>query len=126
MKTIGFIGAGNMGGALAAAACRAGYAENVYLYDKDTEKAAALAAKLACHADTLDAVVSCDMIFLGVKPQFLATLAEEVAPFSPRETRPPCSLVWRRVYNSLVLPNCLAIFPSSALCRICRLPQAQE
>ena len=87
MKTIGFIGAGNMGGALAAAACRAGYAENVFLYDKDTAKAAALAKKLCCHTETLEGVVACDMIFLGVKPQFLADLAREVAPLlSARKT----------------------------------------
>lgn len=89
MKTIGFIGAGNMGGALAAAACNAGYAENVFLYDKDTAKAEALAKKLGCHAKTLYDVIACDMIFLGVKPQFLASLAEEITPLlASRETKP--------------------------------------
>lgn len=80
MKTIGFIGAGNMGGALAAAACRAGYAQCVLLYDKDIKKAQTLAEKLTCRADTLEAVLGCDLVFLGVKPQFLSSLAEEVAP----------------------------------------------
>lgn len=89
MKTIGFIGAGNMGGALAAAACRAGYAERVFLYDKDTEKAAALAQKLACHADTLETALGCDLVFLGVKPQFLASLAEEVAPLLAKQSTSP-------------------------------------
>lgn len=80
MKTIGFIGAGNMGGALAAAACHAGFASDVLLYDKDGAKANALSQKLACRASTLGAVMECDIIFLGVKPQFLATLADEVRP----------------------------------------------
>lgn len=80
MKTIGFIGAGNMGGALATAACHAGYSANVLLYDKDGEKAKALAKTLSCRASTLEAVAECDMLFLGVKPQFLAALANEVAP----------------------------------------------
>ena len=89
MKTIGFIGAGNMGGALAAAACRAGYAENVFLYDKDTAKAETLAAKLSCHTGTLEAVTACDVIFLGVKPQFLASLADEAASLLTRRSTVP-------------------------------------
>ena len=89
MKTIGFIGAGNMGGALAAAACNAGYAKSVFLYDKDTAKAAVLAEKLACSAVSLDCVLTCDMVFLGVKPQFLFDLAGEVAPIlSAKQTSP--------------------------------------
>lgn len=78
-----------MGGALAAAACSAGYNETVYLYDKDESKATTLAEKLSCHADTLDAVLSCDVVFLGVKPQFLASLAEEVAPILSKKEVPP-------------------------------------
>ena len=45
MKKIGFIGAGNMGSALAKAAVRSG--AEVYIYDKDTEKANAVAKELS-------------------------------------------------------------------------------
>ena len=39
MKTIGFIGCGNMGGALARAAVKSVGAENIFVYDIDFQKA---------------------------------------------------------------------------------------
>jgi len=72
---VGFIGAGNMGGALAKAAARALAPENIDISDKFAEKAEALAATLGCQAVTAEQVAeSCDYIFLGVKPQMLAEL----------------------------------------------------
>ena len=44
MKTIGFIGCGTMGGALARAVAASGVAKRLLLSDRDGEKAAALAA----------------------------------------------------------------------------------
>ena len=43
MKTIGFIGVGNMGGALAKAACLQSAARDVVIYDADKEKMEAFA-----------------------------------------------------------------------------------
>lgn len=74
----GFIGCGNMGGAIARA-----------LYKKCTEfavtdrsgKAAALAAELGCAYLTAPEIVSsCDRIFLAVKPQMMAGVLEKLQP----------------------------------------------
>ena len=74
---IGFLGAGNMGGAIARAAARAGY-RDVLLCDKDEVKAKALAAELGCAAGSVTELSACDMIFLGVKPQFLKDAVAEL------------------------------------------------
>lgn len=76
---IGFIGAGNMGGALARAVVKTG--EEVYLYDCFSEKAASLAKELGCHTASAEQMVaSCDYIFIGVKPQSLSDLFEQLRP----------------------------------------------
>ena len=77
--TIGFIGTGNMGGALAKAAVKAVPKECVYLYDRFTEKADSLANLLGCHSGSLDDVAKCSYIFLGVKPQMMAELFSELS-----------------------------------------------
>lgn len=77
--TAGFIGTGNMGGALAAAACKMDTA--VLLADRDAEKAAALAAQCGCAAgDSVAVVRDCRFVFLGVKPQVLGGVLTELAP----------------------------------------------
>ena len=43
MKTIGFLGCGNMGGAIARAVCKATEPENVFLANRTAAKAEALA-----------------------------------------------------------------------------------
>ena len=68
---IGFLGAGNMGGAIAKAVCAAGYAADVILCDKDESKTAALAAELGCESGAIASLTACDTVFLGVKPQYL-------------------------------------------------------
>ena len=67
---IGFIGCGNMGGALARSVARVSYA-SILVYDKDTDKAKALADEIAATATELEEVVKCDYIFLGVKPNLV-------------------------------------------------------
>ena len=70
--TIGFIGTGNMGGALAQAAAAAVGGEHLLLCDVNKEKAAALAQELGAAAVELPALLEqSDYIFLGVKPQVL-------------------------------------------------------
>ncbi len=72
----GFIGVGNMGGALALAAAKSG--QSLLLADRATAKAEALAAQCkAAVADNATVVAECRFVFLGVKPQFLA---EVLAP----------------------------------------------
>ena len=67
----GFIGCGNMGGAIARALAKK--TKDILLADFMVEKAAALAQELGCKSGTNEEVVStCDRIFLAVKPQVMA------------------------------------------------------
>jgi len=82
MKKAAFIGVGNMGGALARAACRAIGSEQVVLANRTPAKAEALAAELGCSAakSNADAVRGAEYIFLGVKPQMMRALLSTLAP----------------------------------------------
>ena len=77
----GFIGCGNMGGAVARAVCRGVGPENVVLANRTPAKAEALAEALGCRAATNDVVAQdCDVIFLSVKPQMMADMLAGIAP----------------------------------------------
>ena len=76
--TVGFIGTGNMGGALAKAAAKTQC--ELFLSDKSADKAEALAKDLCAKAVTVAEAALCDYVFLGVKPQMLADLLKELAP----------------------------------------------
>ena len=80
-ERIGFIGTGNMGAALAAAAVKGIGGDNVLLANRTAEKAAALAESLGCVAGSNARVATeCDLIFLGVKPQMMEAMFTELAP----------------------------------------------
>ena len=51
LNTIGFLGCGNMGGAIARAVCKASDPQNVWLANRTAAKAEALAAELGCNTD---------------------------------------------------------------------------
>lgn len=89
MATFGFIGTGNMGGALARAACRRVPSDEVFLANRTMEKAQALAEELECRVADNEAIArSADFIFLGVKPQMMADMLADIAPvLAQRETR---------------------------------------
>lgn len=75
----GFIGTGNMGGALAMAACKSN--TSVLLTDRDAAKAQTLAAKCGGRTgSTAEVAQQCRYIFLGVKPQVLGTVLQELKP----------------------------------------------
>ena len=77
----GFIGTGNMGGAVARAVCRAVGGEKVLLCNRTPEKARCLAQELGCGtADNETAAASCRYLFLGVKPQGMAPLLTALRP----------------------------------------------
>ena len=78
--TVGFIGTGNMGGALAKAAAKAVPAENIYLYDAFAEKSEALAQILRCNAGTMTDAARCSYVFLVVKPQMMESMFSQLAP----------------------------------------------
>lgn len=85
----GFIGSGNMGGALATAVVKAVGAGNVMVSNRTHKKAEDLALKLGCKAVSTETIVSeADFIFLGVKPQMMDALAGEIkASLEKRTTR---------------------------------------
>ena len=74
----GFIGTGNMGGALARAVAKK-YADQVLLYDKAMEKATALAAETGAQAvEFAEIVKESDYVFIGVKPYLVKQVLGEV------------------------------------------------
>ncbi len=86
--TIGFIGAGNMGGALATAVAKAVGGASILLADPCAEKTAALAAAIgATVSDNATVAQTCDMIFLGVKPQMMADVLATL-PLGNRAAKP--------------------------------------
>jgi pyrroline-5-carboxylate reductase len=81
-NTIAFIGAGNMGGALAAAVCRGTTPESVTVFDPAPEKTAALRATSGCTVATsgADAISRSRYVVLAVKPQIFRTVLDKLLP----------------------------------------------
>lgn len=72
----GFIGAGNMGGALAKAVCKRIGGENVIISCKSSEEAEEVSKKLGCkNGPSCDVVETCEFVFLAIKPQGLVDVA---------------------------------------------------
>ena len=81
MNTFGFIGTGNMGGALARACAKAVCPENMLLSDGYAPVAAQLAQELGCQAVEVNTVAEkAAFIWLGVKPQVMAAMLQGIAP----------------------------------------------
>lgn len=75
----GFIGCGNMGGALAKALAKT--TTDIMLSDYLPEKAESMAKDLGCaYGDNKAVAESCERIFLGVKPQVLKSVISPIAP----------------------------------------------
>ena len=88
-QTIGFIGVGNMGGALARAAARAVDPGRIVVSNRTLEKAEALSQALSCRVATATEVAErCDLVFLGVKPQMMAGLLADLQPALERRKTP--------------------------------------
>ena len=73
----GFIGCGNMGGAIARALAKA--TKDFMLTDR-SGKAAALAQELGVQYGTNEEAVGCQRVFLGVKPQMMAQVLQPLQP----------------------------------------------
>ena len=92
MKTIGFIGAGNMGGALIRAVSLSDTECEILITDKIIEKAESLSketngkAKVSSSSEIAE---KCDLIFLGVKPNFMASALDEIAAVLARRDEKP-------------------------------------
>lgn len=73
----GFIGCGNMGGALCRAVAKT--TKDILVSDFDTAKAHAFAKELGITAsDNQTIAAQCDRIFLGVKPQVMAEMLSSI------------------------------------------------
>ena len=82
MDKFGFIGVGNMGGTLAKIAIRSCGGQSVYVSSSTMEKARSFADENGCIAMRNGAIAErSGMIFLGVKPQKMKEVIEEIAPY---------------------------------------------
>lgn len=85
MSIYGFIGCGNMGGALARAASAKVSGDSLLLANKTHAKAERLAAELGGRAvSNAEAAKKAQVLFLGVKPQMMADMLAELAPVLAR------------------------------------------
>lgn len=81
MAIFGFIGTGNMGGAMVRAAAKRVPGENLLLANRTAAKAESLAKELGAQVvDNAAAAEKADYLFLGVKPQMMADVLAELQP----------------------------------------------
>ena len=78
MKTVGFIGTGNMGGALARAAAKNGQVSSLLLANRSPEKARKLAEEIGGQAVDNRTAAQAEVLFLGVKPQNLKEMLDGI------------------------------------------------
>ena len=84
---IGFIGIGNMGGALLHAVCEKIGGVGNAVADMDTAKTSAASSEYGCTvSNAAEIAAEAEYIFLGVKPQMMAGLLTEIAPILKNRT----------------------------------------
>ena len=92
MATFGFIGIGNMGGAIASAVAKAHDPKDCLVSAGHPERAAAFAAEHGMAAATNEEIAkNCKFVVLGVKPQFMGAVLGALRPIL--EVRTDCVLV---------------------------------
>ena len=81
-KRIGFIGTGNMGGALIVAAAKSVAADQIIVTDYDAEKAAQAAQAVGCALakSNDDVAKNAEYIVLAVKPHIMRDVVKGIAP----------------------------------------------
>jgi len=79
---ISFIGTGNMGSALAAAACKSIASDRIIVANRSLEKAKSLAERLRCRlaSSNQEAARDANFVVLAVKPQDIHKVAKEISP----------------------------------------------
>ncbi|MFW5870512.1 MAG: pyrroline-5-carboxylate reductase [Candidatus Sumerlaeota bacterium] len=89
IESLGLIGAGNMGSALIRGACDSLLVEpkNVWIYDPDTEKTAALARDpgVRVASSGVQVLANAGTILLAVKPQILVDVLKELGPAEQKD-----------------------------------------
>ena len=88
MPVLGFIGTGNMGSALVRAAAKE-KGNRLLLSNRSPEKAEALARELGGEAMDNVGALAADYVFLGVKPQMLEALFQDLRPALAAVETPP-------------------------------------
>ena len=92
MTTFGFIGIGNMGGAIAAAVSGSHDPADILVSAGHPERAAEFAARYGMAAATNEEIAkNCKFVVLGIKPQFMAQVLGSLRPIL--EVRTDCVLV---------------------------------
>ncbi len=86
MRTLGFIGTGNMGSALAAAAAK-NSGNRLLLANRSREKAELLCAGIGGEVTDNSGAAMADYLFLGVKPQMLPEVTPELREALARQDR---------------------------------------
>ena len=82
-KTIGFIGAGNMGGAICGALVGSGLfaGADIFVYDKAANKAEELASARGVKCADMQTAAGADFVLLAVKPNVLYGVIDDIKPF---------------------------------------------
>ena len=84
MTNLGFIGAGNMGGAILRSFAASANIDNgsLYVYSRTISKTEALARELGVKTcgSAAELAQVCDTIIIGVKPDTVASVMEQIAP----------------------------------------------
>lgn len=75
---VGFIGVGNMGGALLEAVCKSVSANEVAIYDVSSEKSLQQTEKTGAVSVSLNDVVDSKYLFIGVKPNIINKVLDEI------------------------------------------------
>lgn len=90
MKKLGFIGVGNMGGALLSGCARTVDGRDIVISDFDSTKTAYYAETLGCSvADSAEVAATAEYVFLGVKPQAAESAFAAIRPaLAERQTAP--------------------------------------
>lgn len=80
-ETVGVIGTGAMGGAVARLIAKAQPEKELFLSNRTREKAERLAAELSANVSTNEEIArGCGLIFLAVKPQMMPEVLSAIAP----------------------------------------------
>lgn len=86
--TYGFIGSGNMGGAIATAVCKSIDPNEVLLANRTAEKAEKLAVELGCRYGSNEDAARCDFVYLGVKPYFMEDMLGKLKDLFAQRSEP--------------------------------------
>ena len=128
MDTIGFLGCGNMGGAIARAVCKAVDPKKVFLANRTAAKAQALAKELGCNKIALGHHFN-DVIETTVMSMFYGSQLQAMPPMLHSTSFPGMTLIrpmycireedilaWKR-YNDLEFIQCACRFTEN--CTMC-------